>query len=136
MFVQSEYIVPTLISLIVGAIRQGGLCVDITYYTTQNEWIRLCGNIATVGLVGSAISGDVVYIELPAVGLDVRKGESCAMVESTKAVVEVHAPVNGVISATNDHVYDVPESVAEEQAWLFAVDFEGDVDTSEWKSEK
>lgn len=110
--------------------------MDITYYTTQNEWIRLCGNIATVGLVGSAIPGDVVYIELPAVGLDVRKGEPCAMVESTKAVVEVHAPVSGVISAINDHVYDVPESVSEEQAWLFAVDFEGDVDTSEWKSEK
>lgn len=106
------------------------------YYTAQNEWIRLSDNKATVGLVGSAMPGDVVYIELPAVGLKVQKGEPCATVESTKAVSEVHAPVSGVIAAINDHVYDVPEIVAEEGTWLFKVDFVGDVDTSGWKTEK
>jgi glycine cleavage system H protein len=106
------------------------------YYTTQNEWIRLSDNKATVGLVGSAILGDVVYIELPAVGLKVQKGEPCATVESTKAVSEVHAPVSGAISAINDHVYDVPEIVAEEGTWLFAMDYEGGADTSGWKTEK
>lgn len=109
--------------------------MDKMYYTTQNEWISLSGNKATVGLVGSAITGDVVYIELPAIGLDVQKSEPCATVESTKAIIEVHAPVSGVISAINDHVYDVPETLSEERTWLFKVDFEGDVDTSEWKSE-
>lgn len=110
--------------------------MDKTYYTTQNEWIRLSDNKATVGLIGSAIPGDVVYIELPAVGLDMQKGQTCATVESTKAVMEVHAPVSGVISAVNDHVFDEPDSVAEERTWLFTMVFEGGVDTSEWKSEK
>jgi glycine cleavage system H protein len=106
------------------------------YYTTQNEWISLNGNKAAVGLSGSAILGDVVYIELPAVGLRVEKGEPCATVESTKAVNDVHAPVSGVISAINDHVYDEPDSVSEEHTWLFTVEFEGSADTSEWKTEK
>jgi len=106
--------------------------VDNIYYTAQNEWIRLGDNKATVGLVGSKIVGEVVYIELPAVGLAVQKGQPCATVESTKAVSEVHSPVHGVISAINDHVYDEPEIVSKEQAWLFIVDYAGDADTSEW----
>jgi glycine cleavage system H lipoate-binding protein len=48
----------------------------------------------------------------------------------------VHAPVSGVISAINDHVYDEPDSVSEEHTWLFTVEFEGSADTSEWKTEK
>ncbi len=106
------------------------------YYTANKEWIRLSDNKATVGLGGSAVTGDVVYIELPAVGLTVQKGQVCATVESTKAVREVHAPVSGVISDVNEHVYDEPEIVSKQQAWLFIVDYEGDAETSEWKNGK
>jgi glycine cleavage system H lipoate-binding protein len=51
-----------------------------TYLTEQNEWIRLSAHKATVGLDGNAIKGDVVYIELPAVGFHVQRGDPCATV--------------------------------------------------------
>lgn len=99
-------------------------------FTTQNQWIRLSAQKATVGLVGDVIKGDVVYIELPAIGLHVQKGEPCATVESIKGISEVYAPVSGVISAVNDHVYDDPDTVRD--TWLFKMDFEGDADLSGW----
>ena len=103
-----------------------------TFITAQNEWIRLSDQRATVGIDCRAVKGDVVYIELPVIGLDVQKGELCATVESIKAVSEVHAPVSGVISAINDSVYDAPDTITQEDTWLFAVDFEGEADTNGW----
>ena len=103
-----------------------------TFLTAQNEWIRLSDCRATVGLDCRTVKGDVVYIELPVIGLDVQKGELCATVESIKAISEVHAPVSGVISAINDSVYDAPDTITQEDTWLFAVDFKGEADTSGW----
>ncbi len=103
-----------------------------TFLTAQNEWIRLSDRRATVGLDCRTVKGDVVYIELPVIGLDVIKGELCATVESIKAISEVHAPVSGVISAINDSVYDAPDLITQEDTWLFAVDFESEADTSGW----
>jgi len=103
-----------------------------TYMTAGHEWIRLDAHVAFVGLMKEAVAGDVVYIELPAVGIQVRKGEPCAKVESIKAVSDLHAPVDGVVSAVNDTVYDDPDSVVKPDTWLFKVDFEGEADTSGW----
>ncbi len=104
----------------------------VTYITADHEWIRLDAQSASVGLTKEAVKGDVVYIELPAVGLQVKKGEPCAKVESIKAVSDVHAPVDGMISAVNDSVFDDPDSVAQMGTWLFKVDFESEADTRGW----
>lgn len=104
----------------------------ITYLTAQNEWIRLSARQATVGLDCRAVKGDVVFIELPVIGLDVQKGELCATVESIKTISEVHAPVSGVISAINDAVYDAPDTITQEDTWLFKMNFEGEADTNGW----
>lgn len=103
-----------------------------TVYSVQNAWIRLDGRKATIGLLGSAVNGDVVYIELPAIGLHFNKGERCATVESTKTVSEIYAPVSGVVLTVNDHVYDEPDAVKQEGTWLFTLDVEGKVDTNGW----
>ena len=103
-----------------------------TYLTEQNEWIRLGARKAKVGLSSKAVKGDVVFIELPVIGLNVQKGQPCATVESIKAVSDVHAPVDGVISAVNDSVFDEPDVITQKDTWLFTVDYEGKADTSEW----
>ncbi len=103
-----------------------------TYLTEQNEWIRLSAHRAKVGLDCNAVKGDVVFIELPVIGLHVQKGQPCATVESIKAVSEVHSPVDGVISDVNDAVFDAPDVITQKDTWLFTVDFEGKADTSEW----
>ncbi len=105
------------------------------YVTPQHEWILFDENKATIGLIGSALAGDIVYIELPAIGQTVEMGVPCASVESTKLVYEVHAPASGVISAVNDTVYDDPDSVAKSRAWLFTVEFHVKPDTSGWQRE-
>ncbi len=73
-------------------------------YTNEHEWIRLEGDIAVVGITDYAQGqlGDVVYVELPAVGKTVTKGGEAAVVESVKAASEVYAPVSGSVVAVND----------------------------------
>jgi glycine cleavage system H protein len=73
-------------------------------YTNEHEWVRLDGDTVTVGITDYAQGqlGDVVYVELPAVGKAVAKGGEAAVVESVKAASEVYAPVSGTIAAAND----------------------------------
>ena len=73
-------------------------------YTSEHEWVRLEGDIAVVGITDYAQGrlGDVVYVELPAVGKAVTKGGEAAVVESVKAASEVYAPVTGSVVAIND----------------------------------
>lgn len=103
-----------------------------TYLTARNEWIRLSVHRAIVGLDCNAVKGDVVFIELPVIGLYVQKGQPCATVESIKAVSEVYSPVDGVISDVNDSVFDTPDVITQMDTWLFTVDFEGIADTNGW----
>lgn len=107
-----------------------------TYLTSQNVWVIISAHTATVGLDCKSVRGDVVYIELPVIGLDVKKGEPCAKVESMKAISEVHAPVNGIISSVNDSVYDVPDIISQKDTWLFKMTFEGEADIGEWTIKK
>jgi len=73
------------------------------------------GNAATVrvGITDYAAEalGDIVYVSLPTVGQDVAAGDACGELESTKSVSEVFSPVDGVVSAVNDHLTDTPETV-------------------------
>jgi glycine cleavage system H protein len=85
-------------------------------YTREHEWVRLDGDIATVGITGHAQHqlGDVVYVELPDIGRHVEKGEEAAVVESVKAASEVYAPMSGEVVAVNDALEGAPGTVNED----------------------
>ena len=82
-------------------------------YTDEHEWIRIEGDVGTVGITDYAQEqlGDVVFVELPAVGRKVEKGKDMAVVESVKAASEVYAPVTGEIVEANDGLVGEPGTV-------------------------
>ena len=86
-----------------------------TRYTRDHEWIRLEGDTATVGISEYAQEqlGDVVFVELPAVGKKLAKGDQAAVVESVKAASEICAPVAGEVIAVNTALADAPGTVNE-----------------------
>jgi glycine cleavage system H protein len=94
-----------------------------TRYTKDHEWIRLDGEAATVGITTYAQSqlGDVVFVELPAIGKAFAKGAEAAVVESVKAASEVYAPASGEVVAVNDALEGAPATVnedAEGKGWF------------------
>ncbi|MBI3453527.1 MAG: glycine cleavage system protein GcvH [Rhodospirillales bacterium] len=93
-------------------------------FTNEHEWIRIEGDIGTIGITDYAQSqlGDVVYVELPAVGKKVTKGGDAAVVESVKAASEVYAPLAGEVTAINDHLTGNPglvNSAPTGDGWFF-----------------
>jgi glycine cleavage system H protein len=95
-----------------------------TRYTKDHEWIRLDGEVATVGISEHAQNalGDIVYVELPAIGKKVEKGGEAAVVESVKAASDVYAPLGGEVVAINDALDGSPATInedAEGKGWFF-----------------
>jgi glycine cleavage system H protein len=93
-------------------------------YTPSHEWVRVeADGTLTVGITHHAqdLLGDMVFIESPAVGRTLAKGEECAVVESVKAASDVYAPVAGEVVAANGDVESSPEAVNQDAyaAWLF-----------------
>ena len=82
-------------------------------YTKDHEWIRVEGDVATVGITDYAQTqlGDVVYVELPELGRRVEQGKEAAVVESVKAASEVYAPISGEVLAVNDALSGKPGKV-------------------------
>lgn len=96
----------------------------VTKYTEEHEWVRVEGDVATVGITQYAQEqlGDVVFVEVPAVGRKVAKGEACAVVESVKAASDIYAPVAGEIVEGNAALADSPGDVNAEptgKGWFF-----------------
>lgn len=94
------------------------------YYTKDHEWVRVEGEVGTVGISEHAQGqlGDVVFVELPEVGREVAKGEQAAVVESVKAASEVYAPVGGEVVERNDRLEATASLVneaAEGDGWFF-----------------
>lgn len=89
-----------------------------TKFTKDHEWIRLEGDVATVGITDYAQQqlGDVVFVELPAKGKKVAKGGEAAVVESVKAASEVYAPVSGEVVDVNGTLEGAPATVNEDPA--------------------
>ncbi len=99
---------------------------DDLKYLDSHEYVRLDGDIATIGISAFAVDqlGDIVFLELPEVGDAVSKGESFGTVESVKAVESLNSPVTGTIIDRNDPLLDTPEQLAEDpygEAWLLKV---------------
>lgn len=98
-------------------------------YTSSHEWIRIEGDIATVGITHHAQDqlGDVVFVDMPEEGDEVTAGEGCAEIESVKAVSDIYAPVSGEIVDVNGAIEDDPEVVNRDpygEGWLFRVRFD------------
>ena len=94
------------------------------YFTDEHEWIDVEGDTATVGITDYAQSqlGDIVFVELPAVGATVDKGKDAAVVESVKAASDVYAPVSGTVTEGNAALADQPDLVnsdPEGEGWFF-----------------
>lgn len=89
-----------------------------TRYTKDHEYIRVEGDTGTVGISDFAQGqlGDVVFVELPAIGKALAKGAEAAVVESVKAASEVYAPVSGEIVAVNSELEAAPGTVNEDPA--------------------
>lgn len=95
-------------------------------YTKDHEWVRVEGDVATVGITDYAQQqlGDVVFVELPEIGRAVEQGGEAAVVESVKAASEVYAPVSGTVASVNDALAETPSLVntgAETDGWFFTV---------------
>jgi glycine cleavage system H protein len=92
-------------------------------FSKDHEWVETDGDIGVVGITSYAAGqlGDVVFIELPEVGKQVKAGEPVAVVESVKAASDVYAPVSGEVVAVNDALPNSPETVnamPENDGWL------------------
>jgi glycine cleavage system H protein len=94
-------------------------------YTKDHEWVRSADAVATIGITDYAQAqlGDVVFVELPAVGRTIKQGEVFGTIESVKAVSELYAPVSGEVVAVNDALSTSPESVNKDPhgAWIIKV---------------
>ncbi|MCC3467726.1 MAG: glycine cleavage system protein GcvH [Microcoleus sp. PH2017_06_SFM_O_A] len=88
---------------------------DLKYLDTH-EYIRLEGEIATIGISSFAVDqlGDIVFLDLPEVGAGLEKGEPFGTVESVKAVEDLKAPVTGTVVERNDDIIESPENLAED----------------------
>ncbi len=100
---------------------------DDLRYSPEHEWVRLTGTAARVGITDFAQDslGDVVFVQLPDVGLDVIAGASVSEIESTKSVSDVYVPVTGVVSALNEALAERPELVNSDpygEGWMFEIE--------------
>ncbi len=95
-------------------------------YTKSHEWVRVSGGIATVGITDHAQHEltDIVFVELPDPGRQVRAGDACAVVESVKTASDIYSPVSGEILEVNKAVVDNPALVNKEPhtgGWFFKI---------------
>ena len=99
-------------------------------YTADHEWLLVEGDTVTVGITDHAAEqlGDVVYVELPAVGTTTTAGEQIGEIESTKSVGELFAPIEGEVVEVNDAVVDAPDTVNQDPfgtGWLVKIKVDG-----------
>ncbi|MGH2534002.1 MAG: glycine cleavage system protein GcvH [Thermomicrobiales bacterium] len=99
---------------------------DDLRYTKTHEWLRLDGDVATIGLTDFAQNelGDITYLELPDVGDSLTQSEPFGIVESVKAASDIYAPVDGEVVERNEAVVDSPDIVNSspyDRAWLIKI---------------
>lgn len=95
-------------------------------YMESHEWVKIEGDTAVIGITDHAQEalGDITFVELPEVNVQVKQGSECAVIESVKAANDLYAPVSGIIAAVNDELESAPEIINTspyEKGWLFEV---------------
>ena len=96
-------------------------------YTKEHEWIKLEGNLITVGITDYAQEtlGDITFVELPSVGTSSKQLKQIATIESVKAASDVYAPMTGKVVKINEEVKDTPEKVNQspyDKGWFFVME--------------
>jgi glycine cleavage system H protein len=100
---------------------------DHLKYTKEHEWAKIEGNRVTIGITDHAqrALGDIVYVELPAVGRTLKTGETFGVVESIKAVSDLYSPVQGKVVEINQHLSDNPAQINQDPhgaAWMITLE--------------
>jgi len=95
-------------------------------YTEEHEWVRLEGDVGTVGITDHAQEalGDIVFVELPEVGCEVSRGGEVCAIESSKAASDIYAPAGGTVVEVNQAVADNPALVNEDpygKGWIYKI---------------
>jgi len=95
-------------------------------YTEEHEWVRLEGDVGTVGITDHAQEalGDIVFVELPEVGCEVNRGGEVCAIESSKAASDLYAPVGGMVVEANQAVAENPALVNEDpygKGWIYKI---------------
>ncbi len=102
---------------------------DDLKYLDSHEYVRLDGEIGTIGLSAFAIDqlGDIVFLELPDIGEALESGETFGTIESVKAVEDLYSPISGTVIDRNESLIETPEAIAEDpygESWLLKVRLE------------
>lgn len=95
-------------------------------YSDSHEWVRIEDSVGQVGISTHAQKelGEIVYVELPRVGQEIKAGEEVAVLESTKAAADIYTPVSGTITKVNERVKETPSLLntsPEEEGYLFEI---------------
>lgn len=111
------------------------------YFTKEHEWARVNGNLAQVGISEHAAHelGDVTFVELPAVGKQVKQGEVVAAIESVKAASDIYAPLSGTVVRVNSVLDEAPEQVnesPEQSAWMLELELSDPAETGSLMSKE
>jgi len=102
------------------------LVLEDLLYTESHEWVRVNGDIATIGITDFAQHelGDIVFVELPEVGTKVSSGEPCGSIEAVKAVEDLFSPLSGKIEEKNSDLEDSPDLMNKspyEDGWMIKI---------------
>jgi glycine cleavage system H protein len=103
-----------------------GVANAMLKFTKDHEWLRIDGDIATVGITEYAQGqlGDLVFIELPAAGRELERGAAAAVVESVKAASDVYSPISGEVTQANESIVQEPGLVNSDpmgKGWFFKI---------------
>lgn len=104
-------------------------------YSKEHEWVKVDGNKAYVGITDHAQNslGEIVFVELPEIGVEVDCGDVLGVVESVKAASDIYSPVSGVVTEINDELEDSPEKINEEpfESWIAILQLNDDSELDE-----
>lgn len=101
-------------------------CPNDLRYTDDHEYVRLEGEIATIGITEYAVNqlGDIVFVELPRVGTEVSQGDELGTIESVKAVAEFYTPIGGTVMECNTTLEESPELICDDpfgEGWIVKI---------------
>ena len=114
---------------------------DNLMYTSEHEWVKIEGNIATVGITDFAQGelGDIIFLEIPDVDDEFKEGDVCGTIEAVKTVSDLFMPISGKIVEVNEALNDEPENVNSspyDSGWMVKIDLSTDYNTSSLLSSK
>ena len=115
--------------------------MSVIKFSEDHEWISVDGEIGTVGISKYAQGqlGDIVFVELPEVGVSLARGAEAAVVESVKAASEIYSPVSGIIIDANENLNEAPEVVNEDPSgagWFYKIEITNSEEISDLMSEQ